>query len=624
MASRAALLLCLLAHALWAALEPVTGADFWWGTAAGRWIATHGRVPSTDVLSYTFAGKPWFNQEWLTQVVWYGLYEGLGPTSVALWKIGLVVATFLLAAGIAARQSGSLAAAVATACAAAEVCRPFLDVRAQLYTFLFALVVLGTIQAYRRGAGTGVSALVPLVIALWVNLHYGFIYGVGVALLYAGVETARTLVGLPGALPRARLGPLLGVAALALLASLANPQGLHSLTFPFTIVGQQAAWRNEIVEWGAPVLFGRDDMVPPFFTVYLFAQVAAFLAALVVAPRRLDPADTLLLAVTLVMALTSKRFVPLFALVAVPFGARNLALVASRLPWLPAPRLRGALVALLAIGATAGLAWRAVPEARRDFEPGLFAGMTRSFFFPAGAVEFLDANPLPARLYHLYTWAGYLLYFAPERRVFIDGRAHAVYPIDFWHESFRVEIGAPGWDAVLDEYGVNLVLWPSGFAGSGHVPLREHLTASPDWVRVYDDRHSAVFAHATRAADWVAAFRQFRLRYPETLGAQLFVYDTYLRAGELERAREQLVRVLEHHPDTRAAWRQGAERQLATARATNAAGAWFQAAFPLDALGDRDAAVEAYRQALANGIPEPYASHARAALVRLGASAAMH
>jgi hypothetical protein len=606
---RALLVVCLLAHALWAALEPVTGADFWWGAAAGRWIVRHGTVPSTDVLSYTFAGKPWFNQEWLTQVVWYGLHEAFGGTSVALWKIALVVATFVLAAAIATRRSGSLALAVVAACAAALVCRPFLDVRAQLYTFLLALVVLAVLQAYRRGAPAAVLALVPLTVALWVNLHYGFVFGVATCLLYAGTETARRAAGLPGALPRGRLAPLWAAAAAAVGASLLNPQGLHALTFPFSIVGQEAAWREQIVEWGRPVLFGPDAMAPRVFGPYLLVWLA---------PRRLDPADTLLAAATAGMALTSRRFVPLFALVATPFLARNLALVAARLP---APPARRAIVAALAALALAHVAWRGVPAAQRDFAPGLFAGMTRAFFFPAGAVEFLDANRLPARLYHLYTWAGYLLYLAPERRVFIDGRAHAVYPIDFWHESFRVERGAPGWDAVLDRYGVSLVLWPTGFAGSGHVPLREHLRASPQWVRVYDDNHSAVFAHAERAADWVAAFRAFRLHYPDTIGAQLFLYDAMVRAGELERAREHLVGVLDRHANARDAWRRGAERHLAQARATDTAGTWFHAAFALDAVGDRAAAVEAYERALALDLPDPYAGQARAALVRLGASA---
>jgi len=619
MAVRVLLVACLLAHALFAALEPVTGADTWWSMVAGRWIVEHGSVPTVDTLSYTFAGKPWFNQEWLAQVAFYELYQRLGGASLALLKIALVVATFTLAAWIAARRSGSLVLAVATTCAAAFLCRPMLDIRAQLFTFFFSLVVLSAIHAYRRGAPAAVLALLPVSIALWVNLHYGFIFGVGVCLLYAGSETAKTLLGLPEApLPRARLVPLWGAAALALLASLANPQGLHSLTFPFTIIGEQGAWREEIIEWMPPVVFGSDDFSPFLFGPWLFAQIAVLVTALFLAPRKADVSDTLLVAATAAMALTSRRFIPLFALVSVPFLARNLAAVAAELPPLLSERRRTMTVALLAVLALGHVAWRAVPAARQDLAPGLFEGLTRDFYFPKGAVEFLHLNPLPARLYHLYTWAGYLLYFAPERQVFIDGRAHAVYPIEFWHESFRVEVGDPGWDAVLDKYQVSLVLCASGFAGGRHKIFLEQISKSPAWVRVYDDRHSAVFAHVERGREWVAAFGAFRLRYPEVLGAQLFLYDTRLRAGDLDGARQQLTHVLTQFPETRDDWQRSVERQRQAASATGTATLWFQVAYPLDALGDRAGAADAYGRALAGGLQEPFAGYAREALARLG------
>ena len=84
MVIRVLLVACLLAFAVWAALEPVTGADTWWSMVAGRWVVEHSAVPSVDTLSYTFAGKPWFNQEWLTQVIFYQLYRLFGGTSLAL------------------------------------------------------------------------------------------------------------------------------------------------------------------------------------------------------------------------------------------------------------------------------------------------------------------------------------------------------------------------------------------------------------------------------------------------------------------------------------------------------------------------------------------------------------
>jgi len=146
---RILLVACLLLHAIWAALEPITASDLWVALASGRWIVEHGSVPSTDVFSYTAAGAPWFNQEWLSQVAFYELYRQTGAAGLAAFKLVVVVSTFALAAWIAARRSGSLALAVASACLAAFVCRPFLDLRAQLATFPGALALMAILFAYR-------------------------------------------------------------------------------------------------------------------------------------------------------------------------------------------------------------------------------------------------------------------------------------------------------------------------------------------------------------------------------------------------------------------------------------------------------------------------------------------
>jgi len=71
----------------------------------------------------------------------------------------------------------------------------------------------------------------------------------------------------------------------------------------------------------------------------------------------------------------------------------------------------------------------------QTYADGLFEGMVREWVFPRGAVEFLERNPLPGRLFHVYAWGGYLLYRLPDRPVFIDGRAHTVYPAEFFREA---------------------------------------------------------------------------------------------------------------------------------------------------------------------------------------------
>jgi hypothetical protein len=622
---RILLLGTLVAFALYAGSEQVTAADTWWTLAVGRYIVEHHVVPDHEVFSYTYEGAPWFNQEWLSQVLYFELFRVWGGLALALFKFAAVLVAFGLATWIGWRRSGSLLFATGVAVAAVFVCRPFLDIRAQLFLFLGALTVMAILETYRHGARAWTLGLLPIVMLLWVNLHFSFVYGLGLLGLFAGSETLKSMAGLPEApMPRSRVLWLWAALIGAGLACLANPWHLQALTLPFVMLGHEGG-RSEIIEWVPPVLFREDYLNPAFFGYFFVGQVLLAVAATACAPRRFDPGDALLVAVTATMALTARRFVPLFGFVSVPFGAKNLSLVRDRLvthgagaPELSRPRaVGGAAIACLA--GVVLLAFRFVPEVRATFAPGVFEGLTNDAYFPLGAVEFLKRNPLPGRLFHIYTWGGYLMYWLPDRQVFIDGRAQQVYPLSFYLVNKTAEYGVPGWEDVLDRYQVALVVWPSeGFAeGRRAVTLRQ-LRQSSNWVCVYDDGRSAVFAHVERGRNWIDAYRAFALRYPDLPKAQLFLVNAYLNANEYVGAREHLREVLRRFPEVGAVSQQVESRLLFdTARTPGDASAWFGVGFYRDVRGDGSGAAEAFRAALERGLGGPQASYARDALDRL-------
>jgi hypothetical protein len=68
----------------------------------------------------------------------------------------------------------------------------------------------------------------------------------------------------------------------------------------------------------------------------------------------------------------------------------------------------------------------------------------------AGALRALDACPGP--LYNAYADGGPLVWFAPERRDFIDGRQDP-FPLTLLHRSFAVEHGGP-YQGLFAEFGI--------------------------------------------------------------------------------------------------------------------------------------------------------------------------
>src|SRR5215210_625107 len=47
--------------------------DLYWQLKTGEVIVRTGHVPKTDLFSYTAFGDPWYVQEWLCEVLFYGL-----------------------------------------------------------------------------------------------------------------------------------------------------------------------------------------------------------------------------------------------------------------------------------------------------------------------------------------------------------------------------------------------------------------------------------------------------------------------------------------------------------------------------------------------------------------------
>jgi len=104
--------------------------------------------------------------------------------------------------------------------------------------------------------------------------------------------------------------------------------------------------------------------------------------------------------------------------------------------------------------------------------------------FPVRAGNFI---PDSGRVFTKDQWGGYLIYrFGGQRKVFIDGRS------DFYGQSFlqtyaEVADVKPGWQSVLKQYDVNVVLIPIDHA------LASALQLSPEWKRVYTDSMATIF-----------------------------------------------------------------------------------------------------------------------------------
>lgn len=287
----------LLAGLIAFAVQIYMDGDTGWHLGAGKWIIAHGVVPTTDPFSHTMPGKAWTAHEWLAEVLM------LGADRLAGW--GGLAALFALAAAVTfwllAREAfRHLPArwAVAAVGTSAGILFPFALARPHMLAW--TLLAAWTVILLRAREGRSAPPLAAaLLMVVWANLHASYIFGFGLAGLFA----LESLIENPR--DRRLLGRWMafGLAALA-AAVFVTPFGPGDFLYPFQVSGMKAL--SVIGEW-------RRSTIPADILFYTYLAALALLIAK--RWRSMPPLRLLLLLGLSGMAIMHARHQMLFAIV---------------------------------------------------------------------------------------------------------------------------------------------------------------------------------------------------------------------------------------------------------------------------------------------------------------------
>ncbi|HVS41659.1 MAG TPA: hypothetical protein VMU20_05265 [Candidatus Dormibacteraeota bacterium] len=482
----------LVAAALLAAvpcLDVLGDPDLWWHLRSGRWILDHLAISPTELYSYTAPGAIWTPHEWLSEVVFALLASAGGLLLVAL-VMAAVAWSGLWACALRARDGGAGTLAIAAALVVgARAAEPVLGTRPQVATF--ALTAWTLLIAERHLARGGrVRWLLPPLVALWANVHAGFLGGLAVLAVVVGVETVKLRLRLRGASTAARVRQLAIATGVAAVAAMLNPVGPR--LYAYAVATSSTVKAKPIVEWMAPNL--HDPGLWPF------AFLAVSTAALVVLGRRIDLRDRVLAAAAVAASFVAVRNIALLVAIALPAwtaavdltaGAalarrRRATATARPRPVTPSTVLAGALIVLCgAFGLGAGVA-RAASDASA-------AGVAA--VYPRCAVAALQRAPEGTHVFAAYGSGGYLIdELWPQVRVYEYGELVADSDAVFTRY-LRIAAGAtaaPSALSLLDSSRTDAVLFPAG-------ALTGELDASGLWHRVLDDHGALLYSRGTPA-----------------------------------------------------------------------------------------------------------------------------
>lgn len=466
--------------------------DTGWHIRAGDWMLANGRVPETDMFSFTKSGEPWFAWEWLSDIILALLHQRFGLAGPVYLGILLLSFTSVLLFRLCRRHTNNDLIAIAVTTIAIGSSSIHWLARPHLFTFLLLAVSLHLLD--RSFRNPRILWVFPPLVVLWTNLHGAFLVSI-ILLLTVGVGVLLHAVfdpenkGLRAAWNRSQT--YFTVAAACVAASLVNPYGwkLHVHIFRYLTERYHFEHINE------------------FQTLSFHAPVAMYFEALIVtgilavgwslAHRRF--ADALLLLSWLHMALVAGRNIPIYAFVAAPVITRFLSEGIAALKAAP-------LVAWVGKAAAAvegfGAEFTKIDRFPRLYPasgtaaillfvlmmgPPVDATKLRSEYdpkrYPAGALAMLEGK----RVFTSDEWGDYLIYkLYPKTKVFVDGRSD-FYGGEFSLKYLDVMNGHWNWPALLSRYGVDAILLPVD------APMVATLKATAGWKPVYDDHVTILF-----------------------------------------------------------------------------------------------------------------------------------
>ena len=448
--------------------------DIWWHLRNAAYLLQQHSFPRVDTYSFGAAGSPWLDHEWLSEVPFFLGFKAMGLQGIlAVFSTVLV----LIYAGVYYRSCRAGAdckdATIATLLAI------FLGIvslgpRMLVFGWLCMVGLLLVLDRFQRTA-KGLWLLPPLF-ALWINLHGSWVFG----MVVLGIIIASGLVEGEWGLVVARrwtpgeLKKLLLALAVSLAALFVNPFGYKLLLYPFDLLFRQQGVMKHIEEWQ-----------PVNFNIWIgglaLAVIFALLAAALFSRRKWKLDEVLLTAFALWAALSHVRLLFFAGLILVPILAQRLKLFPPYererdKPWLNAGIMAG-MVGLTIF----------------SFPSGATLQQQVSGEYPTAALVFMQRQHITGRIFNQYGWGGYMEWYAPELKPFIDGRADIFVYNGTFYDSLKITSLKESF-AILDKYKIEYVLLKP------NQPLAYLLYHSSAWRLIYEDKVAKLYQRVPAAA----------------------------------------------------------------------------------------------------------------------------
>jgi tetratricopeptide (TPR) repeat protein len=482
--------------------------DLWLHIKMGEFIVQNGYVPSVDVLSASFAGKPWINHEWLFQVIVYLVQRGWGMDGLLYMQAALVTLTFLIFLFLVYTKERQLII-IPLMFFVLQVYDTRFTVRPDIFSVFFfaAYIYILSLHLDKRWS----LWVLFLLQILWTNIHGYSLFGIVFIAIGYSAEWIKRHVPLPyqwnkeGRLTNAEYKRMGWIFIALILATLINPLTFKGALYPFKILlgvsGDSKVFFQYITELKQPLhwnsLFDLNDNGP--YKTLIFLSLLSFFFN----RYRIDIGGLLFWLVFLLFSLTALRNMVYFAFAAFLATMLNLSNLTLKeiLPFTFNRRefihVTGWMLSLFIMVQLINNGQERLLNGYYDFDKyerkSEYFGIAQRLF-PDKAVDFLLKNNVRGNFFNDFNSGAYLIGRAyPQIRVFMDGRTELrggkffMYYYSIWGEGDE-----KAFDEAVRRYNLTGVFVNTAM-NPAPTKFLKMVYAKKDWHLVYFDYDGFIF-----------------------------------------------------------------------------------------------------------------------------------
>jgi len=445
--------------------------------ALGNFMLDTHSIPLENILSHTKSGESRPPYEWGAQVLFAMAFRLAGLDGVILLTSLVISSTFLILYHESVRLTEAPISSILITILAASASSIHWLPRPHIFTLLFLLLWIIQLEKFTNPNWIFFLCL-SLIMAVWANLHGGFIFGFLAWFAYFVGELWEFAYN--GNRDGSRIIKFLIAGALITIASFLTPDGWGNWSAVFSNNSKYIL--QNTLETMSPN-FHEIGMAPFMILIALSIAIPALSRTPVRAGR------VFLTTGMAIMGLFMARNIPLFAISATFMLSQCSGTIIKNIKSLKNLEFRFLEIqkqihenfwtTLFAVGfimtIIAGFLSRG--ESRNQFNPKVF---------PVDAVKWLQANPQKGNMFNEFNWGGYLEFqLAPDQKVFLDSQT------DFYGEALTRDynqiINAQNdWETKLKKYDIDWVIVP------GDAPLAQALEVEYHWRILYQDDTSVI------------------------------------------------------------------------------------------------------------------------------------